>query len=323
MNKLIFKITIFSSIILALYGITPLYLFVNFTLIEALRGFSILLVLTLILWFINIFLQKKLEHLSTFIKYTVIYSIALIVLLVPIIVLTYIAKKTPRVHLLYPFLTGVLINTVIIIILNSIISEQQKQQASKKISQLQFSNLEAQQLILLQQLQPHFLFNALSTLKSLITINSVEAESYTIKLAEFYRYSIHSNTKSIVTLQEELLFTKNYIALQKVRFGESINFEVNIQKELLNYKLPIYSIQLLVENALKHNTFSDKIPIKINLETKKNVLIVSSSKHDIVEKGSTGIGLQNLNTRYRLLLGKEIEIINTPDYFKVYLALLN
>jgi LytS/YehU family sensor histidine kinase len=90
---------------------------------------------------------------------------------------------------------------------------------------------------------------------------------------------------------------------------------------LLTYKIPVFSLQFLIENALKHNTFTVTNPIKINIESENNILIVSNTKHDASEINTAGVGLNNLKTRYKLLIGKEIEIINNPEFFKVFLSL--
>jgi len=306
---------------MSLYAISVAYILNNISLEVGVRGFTALFLSSLIFWLIISYLHKKLINTSKFSKYIIFFFIAVLIRLVSMIGFIFIRKELVNFSLLYPFLAGMAINIIIIIISNAINSEEQKRIAEKEIYQLQLINLEAQQMFLMQQIHPHFLFNSLSTLKSLISLNQNKAESYTVKLSEFYRYSIQIKDRSLVTLKEELDFSFNYIELQKVRFGDSIIFSMNIPDYLLTYKIPVFSLQFLIENALKHNTFTASNPIKINIESENNILIVSNTKHDASEINTTGIGLNNLKTRYKLLIGKEIEIINNPEYFKVFLSL--
>lgn len=206
--------------------------------------------------------------------------------------------------------------------MNSINVGEKKQAAEQEVQRLSIMNMEAQQIILMQQLQPHFLFNALSTLKALIKTNSDEAENYALELSEFLRYTINSHNSKLVMLKDEISFAENYLKLQKVRFGKAIDFEVNIQDEYLSYHIPVYGIQLLVENAIKHNAFSIHNPLRISIFTENNILIVSNIKIKPIKNSDYGIGLTNLNERYRLITGNEIEIINNENEFKVYLTLI-
>jgi two-component system, LytTR family, sensor kinase len=104
---------------------------------------------------------------------------------------------------------------------------------------LKLANLEAQKQTLMQQLQPHFLFNALNTLKSLISASPNDAEDYTMKLSDFLRYSIQAKNNDVISLEDELQFTHDYVNLQKVRFGSALRVQIEIESELMQKKVPV------------------------------------------------------------------------------------
>lgn len=214
------------------------------------------------------------------------------------------------------------INAIILIIINSIVLQEQKADVEKEVEKLKIVNLETQKQVLLQQLQPHFLFNALSTLKSLIRDNPDEAENYSVKLSEFLRYSIQANQLEEVVLEEELLFTQDYIDLQKVRFGSALVYNIAIQPHLLRLKVPVYAIQTLVENAIKHNAFTEKKPLTISISSSENRLKVENNRSPKQLVHYSGTGLNNLNQRYLMISGQGIEIVEQVTRFTVYLNLL-
>jgi two-component system, LytTR family, sensor kinase len=143
---------------------------------------------------------------------------------------------------LHPIITSIAINIIIIIICNSIEASYRRNEAEFKARELEYENSEAQKKLLIQQLQPHFLFNALSVLKSLIRENTNDAEEYTVKLADFLRYSIQSHQSETVSLENELEFVNDYIELQKVRFGDSFQYSVNMPEEVKAYKIPVFAL---------------------------------------------------------------------------------
>jgi LytS/YehU family sensor histidine kinase len=123
-------------------------------------------------------------------------------------------EKMPS--LLFPLINSLALNTIILIIISSVVNRSKKEQSDKELAILKIKNLEAEQEQLVQQLQPHFLFNALSTLKSLINANAGQAEEYLVRLSDFLRFTISSHANKLVSLDEELKFAGNYIKLQQI-----------------------------------------------------------------------------------------------------------
>lgn len=171
------------------------------------------------------------------------------------------------------------------------------------------------------QVNPHFLFNSFSSLSSLIAEDTVIAQKYVGNLAKIFRYSLTENESPLVPLSKELDSLEANIELVKVRFEDSLKITISIN-EMEKYMIPFMSLQPLLENAIKHNVISKSIPGYINLFIEDNKLyFINGLMVQKVDTPSNGIGLFNLNERYKLLLNKEIEIKKTEDEFMVILPL--
>jgi sensor histidine kinase YesM len=223
-----------------------------------------------------------------------------------------------------PFFVVQMNNAVILFIIALIIFRENEKKVINENAQLKLINLEAQQQKLRQQIQPHFLFNSLSTLKSLIKKHPDEAEEYLIKLSSFLRVNINSNTQNLIPLEEEMLICSDYLSIQKVRFKNSLQYSIEIPKEVYSGKVPIFAIQSLLENAIKHNALTESEPLKITIRyTLENKISVTNNiQPKQISDSSTGMGLKNLKERYKLLTDKPIEIKQTDNLFEVILPLL-
>ena len=173
------------------------------------------------------------------------------------------------------------------------------------------------------QLDPHFLFNSLNVLSALIEENSAKAQEFTVSLSKVYRYVLDQKDKNLITVEEELNFAKLYVSLLKVRFEDAILVHFSDASIFTNYKIVPLSLQLLLENAVKHNIISDQKPLKIEIFKEGDFIVVQNSfqKKKTFEK-SSGIGLQNIINRFQLVSNKEIEILQTNEFYKVKLPLL-
>ena len=225
-------------------------------------------------------------------------------------------------YIIYPLITVLALNSIILIIIHSVIQEEEKIKAQERIASLNLVNLKAQKQTLTQQLQPHFLFNALSILKSLIHDNKYLAEKYTVQLSDFLRYSVDSHNNDLVTLEEELKFVKDYIDLQKIRFGEGFTYSLNTEEEVMQYKVPVFAIQTLVENAFKHNYFTEKNPMNISVKVKADKVLVSNDIKSLRLTERSGTGLENLKKRYVLYGFDSVMVDQSEKQFSVTIPIL-
>lgn len=192
-------------------------------------------------------------------------------------------------------------------------------------AQLEESALKAQYMALQSQLNPHFLFNSLNVLISEIEYNPQNAVQFTRNLSDVYRYILQHQEQMLVTLKEELAFVDAYLFLHRVRLGDCIRIEHAIDRVLYDRKLPPLTLQLLVENVIKHNSISlNKLMlIKLSYIAEEEMLEISNPIRPKQGALESGKGLQNLATRYQLLCSKKIEIIQSENCFTVKIPLLN
>lgn len=217
------------------------------------------------------------------------------------------------------FVSGLVIGCVLIIRLIF-----QKQTISLENEALKREALQSQFESLKNQLSPHFLFNSLTALKILIKEAPDTAQNYVNSLSRALRYTLKSNEKQLVTLKEEMDFMESYLFLIRLRFGENLSINTNVDADLLSYNIPPLTIQTLVENAIKHNEISKRNPLNINiLTTVDESLIIMNDIHEKVtgEEG-TGIGLANLSKQYQLLIAREINIRKENNKFSVEVPLI-
>lgn len=167
---------------------------------------------------------------------------------------------------------------------------------------LQKESLRTQYEALKAQVNPHFLFNSLNTLSSLVHADPDLAEEFIDEFARFYRYILEIKDKNLVSLREELSMMDSYVYLQKIRFGDTLQVENRIDNSFLDHLLPPLTLQILAENAIKHNALSPEYPLLISLEIKNGFLLMKNNLHQRQEEiKSTGLGLLNLKEKYKIL----------------------
>jgi hypothetical protein len=216
------------------------------------------------------------------------------------------------------------VNTVVIIILEFVLLSEKKSRIERENNLLTLKNIEAVNQQLKQQLQPHFLFNSLNVLKTLIRRQPDKAEAYLKRLSDFLRASVSYNQLNTVSFNEELKLSTDYIEMQKIRFGEAIHFEINIPDEVRNGFLPLFAIQTLLENAIKHNAFTTESPLKIQLYYDEGFITVRNNiQPKVTREDASGMGLINLAERYRIISGDEIMITHDDNFFSVSLKILS
>lgn len=190
--------------------------------------------------------------------------------------------------------------------------------------QLERAKAEAELEALKNQIDPHFIFNSLNTLSHLIEEKPVKAKQFNDNLADVYRYILQNKARSLVLLREEIEFLKSYFLLLHIRFDKSVQLRLNVPDDLLDqYLVPPISLQILAENAIKHNEFSDATPLTLVIDLKNEELVVHNRViKKVLRKPSSGIGLHNLKERYKLTTNKEIGIREGENDFTVKLPVL-
>lgn len=195
---------------------------------------------------------------------------------------------------------------------------------TKIVDQLDWERSKAEMSVLNNELQPHFLFNSLNTLSWLILNDAETAHAFNSKLATVYKYFLINKDRELITLQGELEFIENYFFVLQVRHDNKLHLitEINNHHEAIIMILP-YALQILVENAIKHNEFTDADPLNIRVRLNGEYLqVINNKKPKPYLVNSTGIGLRNLSSRYKLVCNKDILIETTENEFTVKLPLI-
>lgn len=173
------------------------------------------------------------------------------------------------------------------------------------------------------QIDPHFLFNSLNVLSSLIEENPDSAQKFTTSLSKIYRYVLEQKDKELISVEEELQFAKTYMNLLKMRFENSITYELPTEFNNLEAKVVPLSLQLMLENTIKHNVVSEQKPLHIKIYIENNYLIVENNlqKKEVLQD-RRGVGLQNIVNRYALISERKVLIEESKEYFRVMIPIL-
>ncbi|MRS62236.1 sensor histidine kinase [Larkinella terrae] len=190
--------------------------------------------------------------------------------------------------------------------------------------ELRAAHLQSQLDALKQHVNPHFLFNALNSLSSLISEDPKQAEKFVDKLSEVYRYLLRSNQQHLTTLEAELQFLAAYYHLLQTRHGAALQLEVTVEDSYYSYQLPPLSLQLLVENAVKHNVASARRPLHIQVlvDSQNRLLVRNTLQRKTTRVLSNGVGLTNIVTKYQMLNLPQPIVDETETQFTVALPLL-
>jgi len=224
-------------------------------------------------------------------------------------------------------LSGIIAGAICTII-NQAVYETDASYRRIKVSQLEAERLKKEQLqtqfdSLKEQVNPHFLFNSLNSLSSLIATHPEKAEEFVEEMSQVYRYLLRSNEEQLTTLQKEIDFIESYNMMLKTRFGNGFQPVIRIEEALKERLLPPMTLQLLMENAVKHNIIDPDMPLIVQLYTQDEKLVV---RNNLQKKNkpvaSNKIGLSNIISKYKLLNHPDVEIKETDREFIVVLPLI-
>lgn len=190
--------------------------------------------------------------------------------------------------------------------------------------QLRQATLQHQLDTLKLKINPHFLFNSLTSLSSLIGEDQKQAEQFVDQLSKVYRYLLQSNTRDLVSLQTELEFIANYVELLQTRYGPSLRIEQATDSSLLDHQLPPLSLQTLIDNALKHNIMSVNRPLFIDIQTTQEgrLVVRNNVQRKMVKMDLSQAKLTSLMAKFRQLGPQEVRVSETETHFEVSLPLL-
>ena len=203
-------------------------------------------------------------------------------------------------------------------------SIKQKDEVTRQMEDLKKEMMASQYASLKNQISPHFLFNSLNTLTSLMYEDRDLASDFVTRLASTYRYILDNREHDLVDLEKELNFLDSYIFMMNVRHKKAVNITTDIDLNAHSYFIPTLSLQMLVENALKHNQYSKEKPLHIAISTiQQDALVVRNNlqKRINVEE-TTKMGLQNIKKRYAYYTNKQVLVREESDYFEVIIPLL-
>ncbi|WP_439132842.1 sensor histidine kinase [Polaribacter sp.] len=196
-------------------------------------------------------------------------------------------------------------------------------ESQTQISKIKEEQKENELKLLRAQIDPHFLFNNLNTLDSLIDSNPKKAKEYINRLSMIYRYLIQTKDAEVMELANEIEFSKNYIFLIQTRFGNDYEFTIDKNISLVDKFIPTGALQTILENVVKHNKSDGVTPIKTSIQINEGWLIISNTKSKVIAKTeSFGTGIKNLKTRYQLLSDEKVQILNTDTKFEVFIPII-
>jgi two-component system, LytTR family, sensor kinase len=219
---------------------------------------------------------------------------------------------------------GILISITFYMFIHLLYQSYHNQQVSLELERSKMDNLGAQYELLKQQVNPHFLFNSLNTLKYMVESRDENTVEFVLKLSDFYRFTLESRKLNLIKLEEELKILESYMFLLKARFEEGIDLSVDIDPKVQQTYIPPFTLQLLVENCIKHNVVSLERPLQIKIYSEGDFIVVQNQiQLKRTREASTGMGLENINQRYTHLLDKKITIQPNDTFFTIKLPVIH
>lgn len=196
-------------------------------------------------------------------------------------------------------------------------AEQRAKNLQEELSQIKFE-------VLKSQINPHFMFNSLNVLSGLINKDIGKAQQFIDEFSHIYRYVLETIEQPVATLEKELDFMRSYLFLQQIRYGDDLSYSVNIPARLMKLVLPPLSLQVVLENAIKHNIINESKPLKIEVSGESHHLLVKNNIQPKLSMGtSTGLGLKNLSKRYALISSEEPVFSVETNHYLAKLPLID
>lgn len=317
------RVILLSSLSIALiYSVLSFIRLRQFIFKEAISDFFFVFFFIILLWVCNLLLyiylhKSPLKHL-TFLIVTIITGVIAYGGMLFFVQYLTILNEVPHYKSVGVGFRGIVANLVVITFLYTTNIFSKYKEVESENERLKRNQLENQLSQLKAQLNPHFLFDSLNTLKAMVEDKDKNSVEYLIKLSEVYRYFLDSSESHLVTVHAELKIAQAYFFMLKNRFEDNISLKITLSSKTPEQKIPAMSLQLLIENAVKHNVISRNKPLEICIYDSEDQLIVKNNfqpKRSV--EISTKIGLQNLNNRSKLLTHREIKVNKDDTSFIV------
>lgn len=318
-----------SSVILGVLSSVPQLAQHSFNMAEAIVNAVLTSAFAIVMWYVNLFVffwydKKSPQRRISTRRLFVTFAIGLVVMFglawLQQMILSHINFGPV---MLMIEVRGLMINLICFTILHLLQQNYENRHITIELEQMKNDNLAAQYELLKQQINPHFLFNSLNTLKSMVENAEKEAVDFIIKLSNFYRYTLESRKSDLITVKEEMEIVDAFLYLQKARFGDGFIFDNRLNDKASTSLIPPFTLQLLIENCLKHNIVSEERPLHISLYNTGDMLVLENPiQLKTGDHYSLGVGLENISLRYRHLIEKPVEIIDDQYTFKTKLPII-
>ena len=323
------KVIWLSSLALGLLMAVPKIAERPFNLYETVVNCSVTALFTLFMWYYNIFTLPKYTHRDIAKGFSFKRLIISLVTGIGVMFLLALLQQELISHLefgptmLMIEVRGVLVNVTFYMFIHFLYQNYLHQKVSIELERTKIDNLGAQYELLKQQVNPHFLFNSLNTLKYMVENQDEHSVDFILKLSDFYRFTLESRKLDLIPVSEEINILEAYIFLLKARFEDGLDVSLDIDKAHYSSFMPPFTLQLLIENCIKHNIVSLDRPLKVRVYSEKNFIIVENKiQLKRTKEASSGIGLENINQRYLHLLDKEIVVVPGETTFTIKLPVV-
>lgn len=327
-TRKLYQLALWSSPFIGLGMVMPLFILMPVSVELPMRVEWILaaaMCIAMIFWTLHIEAMRWLPVLrKPFLRFA---AVGLVMMLFSMLMMRLVVERQGlpipiwKAHMLR-LLNVISLDGVVALLSNTLMLAYDRKRLSDENEQLKFVNLEFKYARLKAQINPHFLFNAIGTAKPLIKKNPALAETYLVRLSRFLRSAIVEE-RDLVSLNEELGLVADFVEMQRLRFGEALQVDMDIDEQFLGRRVPHFAIITLIENAIKHNAMSLAEPLHIALTVKDNWIWVRNSRRPkFVLEPSTKTGLANLEQRYNLLSKEKLQVEATEAEFAVGMRLL-
>ncbi|MDB5141770.1 MAG: histidine kinase [Mucilaginibacter sp.] len=318
-----------SALFMGVLASIPKILQLHITLAELAIDSSIAFLFTLFTWYFNLYQLPRYSgqaidnrFFNRRLVFSLIAGIGLMAVLVLLHQLLVSGYPLESMIMMYEF-RGVLINLTIYVFLFLLYQSFHARLMSVELERMKSAQVSAQFELLKQQVNPHFLFNSLNTLKAMVDTADEHSSAFILKLSDFYRFTLENRASNLISLQEELRILDAYLFLLKARFEEGIIILTELPANTGEIAIPPFTLQLLAENCIKHNVISLEKPLVIRIGIAEGYLVLENNvQPKLNPEPSMGMGLENINQRYLHLSSSPVIVEQYTDVFKVKLPII-